>query len=174
MAAELALEPSKHRVADIRSGGAAAQVAAAHGVMVAVMAMTPVHLLHQGATLTIIGVTLSLHIAGMYALSPVFGILADRFGRIPTILLGQVILAAALITASFGQNSTFAVTLGLILVHLATETARHAGHADILRELLDGRTGMREGVSNLPDLDDEGWSAHRERVEEAARQAAQR
>ncbi|SOC58376.1 DUF664 domain-containing protein [Ornithinimicrobium cerasi] len=66
------------------------------------------------------------------------------------------------------------VTLGLILVHLATETARHAGHADILRELLDGRTGMREGVSNLPDLDDEGWSAHRERVEEAARQAAQR
>src|SRR5918993_1457693 len=56
-------------------------IAAAHGVMVAVMAMTPVHLLHHGATLPIIGVTLSLHIAGMYALSPVFGILADRLGR---------------------------------------------------------------------------------------------
>ena len=73
--------------------------------MVAVMAMTPVHLLHQGATLTIIGLTISLHVAGMFALSPVFGILADRLGRIPTILLGQVILAAALVTASFGQDS---------------------------------------------------------------------
>ena len=71
-------------------------VAAAHGVMVSVMAMTPVHLLHHGASLTVIGLTISLHVAGMFALSPVFGILADRLGRVPTILLGQVLLAAAL------------------------------------------------------------------------------
>ena len=50
--------------------------------MVAVMAMTPVHLLHHGASLTIIGLTISLHVAGMFALSPVFGILADRVGRV--------------------------------------------------------------------------------------------
>ena len=80
-------------------------VAAAHGVMVSMMAMTPVHLLHHGASLTIIGLTISLHIAGMYALAPVFGILADRLGRIPTILVGQALLTAALVTASFGQAS---------------------------------------------------------------------
>ena len=73
--------------------------------MVSVMAMTPVHLLHHGASLTIIGLTISLHVAGMFALSPVFGILADRVGRVATILLGQVLLAAALVTASFGQES---------------------------------------------------------------------
>src|SRR6478735_1026615 len=74
-------------------------VAAAHGVMVSVMAMTPVHLLHHGADLTIIGFTLSLHILGMYALSPVFGILSDRFGRVQTIMVGQALLVAALLTA---------------------------------------------------------------------------
>ena len=63
-------------------------VAAAHGTMVSVMAMTPVHLAHlthgatEAATLSIIGLTISLHIAGMYMLSPVFGILADKLGRV--------------------------------------------------------------------------------------------
>jgi MFS family permease len=124
-------------------------VASAHGVMVAVMAMTPVHLLHQGATLTIIGVTLSLHIAGMYALSPVFGILADRFGRIPTILLGQVILAAALITASFGQNSTFAVTLGLILLGLGWSATTVAGSALLTEASSELKRTRRQGFSDF-------------------------
>jgi MFS family permease len=124
-------------------------VAAAHGVMVAVMAMTPVHLLHQGATLTIIGVTLSLHIAGMYALSPVFGILADRFGRIPTILLGQVILAGALVTASFGQNSTFAVTVGLILLGLGWSATTVAGSALLTEASSELRRTRRQGFSDF-------------------------
>ena len=124
-------------------------VASAHGVMVAVMAMTPVHLLHQGATLTIIGVTLSLHIAGMYALSPVFGILADRFGRIPTILLGQVILAAALVTASFGQNSTVAVTLGLILLGLGWSATTVAGSALLTEASSELIRTRRQGFSDF-------------------------
>ena len=124
-------------------------VAAAHGVMVAVMAMTPVHLLHQGATLTVIGVTLSLHIAGMYALSPVFGILADRFGRIPTILLGQVILAGALVTASFGQNSTFAVTIGLILLGLGWSATTVAGSALLTEASSEVRRTRRQGFSDF-------------------------
>ena len=124
-------------------------VASAHGVMVAVMAMTPVHLLHQGATLTIIGVTLSLHIAGMYALSPVFGILADRFGRIPTILLGQVILAAALITASFGQGSTLAVTLGLVLLGLGWSATTVAGSALLTEASSELKRTRRQGFSDF-------------------------
>jgi MFS family permease len=124
-------------------------VAAAHGVMVAVMAMTPVHLLHQGATLTIIGVTLSLHIAGMYALSPVFGILADRLGRIPTILVGQVILAAALVTASFGQDSTFAVTIGLILLGLGWSATTVAGSALLTEASSEVRRTRRQGLSDF-------------------------
>lgn len=65
------------------------------------------------------------------------------------------------------------VTLHRILVHLAVETARHAGHLDILREQLDDATGMRADATNLPD---EGydWPAHVARVEAAARAAAGR
>jgi MFS family permease len=124
-------------------------IAAAHGVMVAVMAMTPVHLLHQGATLTIIGITLSLHIAGMYALSPVFGILADRFGRIPTILLGQALLAAALVTASFGQDSPVAVTAGLILLGLGWSATTVAGSALLTEASSEAQRTRRQGLSDF-------------------------
>ncbi|WP_112268336.1 DinB family protein [Lentzea terrae] len=63
------------------------------------------------------------------------------------------------------------VTLQLLLVHMIAETNRHAGHADILREGLDGMAGLREGGSNLPEQD---WAGYRERVETAARDAAER
>ncbi|WP_229053416.1 DinB family protein [Aeromicrobium sp. Leaf350] len=59
------------------------------------------------------------------------------------------------------------VTLHRILVHMNVELARHTGQVDILREGLDGFTGMRADVDNMPD--DVDWPAHVERVEQAAR-----
>jgi MFS family permease len=76
-----------------------AAVGTAHAVMVSVMVMTPVYLHGGGASLEIVGVVISLHIAGMYALSPVVGALSDRFGRVPVIWLGLAVLGAALILA---------------------------------------------------------------------------
>jgi uncharacterized damage-inducible protein DinB len=61
------------------------------------------------------------------------------------------------------------VTLQQILVHVAVETARHAGHADILRELIDGTSGQYAGDPNVPGRSADEWAAHRARVEEAAR-----
>ncbi len=61
------------------------------------------------------------------------------------------------------------VTLHRLLVHVATETHRHAGHADIVRELIDGAAGLREGNDNLPEGDAEWWAAYRQKLEEAAR-----
>ena len=123
-------------------------VAAAHGVMVSVMAMTPVHLLHHGATLTIVGVTISLHIAGMYALAPVFGILADRWGRMPTILLGQALLAASLVLAFLGQDSTVAVTFALVLLGLGWSAATVAGAALLTEATDEARRTRRQGLSD--------------------------
>lgn len=60
------------------------------------------------------------------------------------------------------------VTLHRILVHVATETHRHAGHADIVRELIDGSAGLRSGMSNLPDADAQWWVSYRDRVQQAA------
>jgi MFS family permease len=70
-----------------------------HLVMVGVMAMTPVHILDAGHdaahTLRIVGIVLSFHIAGMFALAPVTGWLSDRLGRRPVILGGIVLLLLA-------------------------------------------------------------------------------
>ena len=72
-------------------------LALSHATMVSVMSMTPVHLVDHGATLVVVGLTISLHVAGMFGLSPVFGWLSDRIGREPVIVMGQVLLLAALL-----------------------------------------------------------------------------
>jgi hypothetical protein len=64
------------------------------------------------------------------------------------------------------------VTLHHVLVRVATETARHAGHADIVRELIDGTVGWTPRQTNLTSGDDPSWLAHHDRVERAAQQAA--
>lgn len=63
------------------------------------------------------------------------------------------------------------VTLHQILVHMCVETARHAGHADIIRELIDGSAGQRPGDPNMPARNSEEWAARRFRIEEAALEA---
>ena len=62
------------------------------------------------------------------------------------------------------------VTLHQILVHMVAETQRHAGHADIVRETIDGQIGRRPEDGNFADGCD--WPAHVARVEAAARSAA--
>ncbi|MFE2756709.1 DinB family protein [Actinosynnema sp. NPDC059335] len=60
------------------------------------------------------------------------------------------------------------VTLHLVLVHVIAETNRHAGHADIVRELIDGAAGLRPDADNLGAVD---WPAYRDRLERVAREA---
>ncbi|MEV7693514.1 MFS transporter [Microbacterium sp. NPDC089189] len=124
-------------------------IAGSHGVMVAIMAMTPVHLTHQGASLSIVGLTISLHIAGMYALSPVFGLLADRWGRVRTILLGQALLAASLVVSGLGQSSGAAVTVGLVLLGLGWSAATVAGAALLVEASGEAERTRRQGRSDL-------------------------
>lgn len=124
-------------------------IALSHATMVGVMAMTPVHLVDHGASLVIVGFTISLHIAGMYALSPVFGIIADRVGRIPTILLGQGLLAASLFATGLGSEVEGWVVVGLILLGLGWSASTVAG-ATLLTEStpMDQRTRV-QGLSDV-------------------------
>jgi uncharacterized damage-inducible protein DinB len=64
------------------------------------------------------------------------------------------------------------VTLYLILIHVIAETHRHAGHADIVRELIDGAVGYRKESDNLPTGDRAWWESYRAKVERAAKEAA--
>jgi hypothetical protein len=66
------------------------------------------------------------------------------------------------------------VTLHKILVHMIAETHRHAGHADIVRELIDGSAGVSQEHDNLPPGDQAWWQGYRVRLEDAAREAAER
>ena len=65
-------------------------------------------------------------------------------------------------------------TLHAVLVHVVAEINRHAGHADILRETIDGAAGYAAASSNLTRTEADDWRAHRDRVEVAARAAARR
>jgi len=70
-----------------------------------------------------------------------------------------------------GRNE---VTLHRVLVHMLAETQRHAGHADIVRELIDGAAGIRPVNDNLPAVDQAWWGNYRDRLEQVARAAGQR
>ena len=69
------------------------------------------------------------------------------------------------------REETRHVTLQQILVHMIAETHRHAGHADIVRELIDGSAGLRADNSNLPEAEQEWWAGYRDRLEAVAREA---
>lgn len=64
------------------------------------------------------------------------------------------------------------VTLHRVLVHVIAETNRHAGHADIVRELIDGAVGLRQDNANLATGDAAWWAAYRERLERVAREVS--
>jgi MFS family permease len=124
-------------------------IALSHATMVAVMAMTPVHLVHHGASLAIVGFTISLHIAGMYALAPVFGVMSDRLGRIPTILVGQLILVASLLFTGFGSENELAVVAGLVLLGLGWSAATVAGSTLLTESTSIARRPKVQGISDL-------------------------
>ncbi len=145
--------PPKHGLATLRVNSLArysvVAVAFSHATMVAMMSMTPVHLYGHGATLVIVGFALSLHIAGMYALSPVFGWVADRWGRIPTILFGQAILVVSLLTAWIGAESQVLVVISVILLGLGWSASTIAGSTLVAESApVDDRAGL-QGVSDL-------------------------
>lgn len=128
-------------------------IALSHMVMVSVMAMTPVHMQDMGYGLVVVGFTISLHIAGMYALSPVMGFLADRLGKIQTVLLGQVLFVAALAFAGIGHQDRLSVTIGLALLGLGWSASTVAGSALLSSTLpVDEKTnvqGLSDTLMNL-------------------------
>ena len=140
-------------------------VIAAHGCMAAVMSMTPLHLqlltegplgdmpsghAHAASTdvLVLIGFTISLHIAGMYALSPVMGWLTDKSGRLPVILLGYGLILLSVLVAGFGQAEPALVTVGLVLLGLGWSAATIAGSTLLAESVGADDRVLVQGVSD--------------------------
>ncbi|MGF3055563.1 MFS transporter [Microbacterium sp. YY-01] len=133
-------------------------VAGSHAVMASVMAMTPIHLAHMAAdttnhatssdVTTLVGVTIGLHVAGMYGLSPLFGMLADRWGRIRVVMLGQAVLTASLLCAIVGGQHPAGVMAALILLGLGWSAATVAGAALLTESSTVHQRPRRQGISD--------------------------
>jgi len=145
--------PPRGGLAILRANSAARYavtvIALSQGTMVALMSMAPVQLMMQGATLTIVGLTISLHVAGMYALSPVFGWLADRWGRTPVVLAGQASLLGALALFWLGADSRAAMVVGLILLGLGWSASVVAGSALVAEAVPTTERAALQGFSDL-------------------------
>jgi len=125
-------------------------VAGSHVVMASVMAMTPIHLAHLAPdhVTVVVGTTIALHVFGMYGLSPLFGMLADRWGRIATIILGQGLLAASLVLAAVAPDSQWAVLVALFLLGVGWSAATVAGAALLTESSLTALRPRRQGLSD--------------------------
>lgn len=124
-------------------------IAVSHTAMVSVMSMTPVHLTHEGAAISVIGIVISLHIAGMFMLSPLVGWLADKVGKVPILLAGMVLLLAASLLAGTAEHAVWQITLGLTLLGIGWSCGLVAGSAMLSESVAIERRPAVQGLSDL-------------------------
>ncbi|MGO2062268.1 MFS transporter [Leucobacter sp. UCMA 4100] len=109
-------------------------IAMAQAVMVALMAMAPLHIMDTGGTHERVGFTLSLHIAGMYVLSPVFGMLAMKIGRPAVVSIGWAILLVSVGLAFVAHTSPIVMEASMMLLGVGWGAVTVAG-ATLITEL---------------------------------------
>ena len=134
-------------------------VVVSHAVMVGLMVMTPVHMgaghaAADGTTLRVIGLVISVHVAGMYLFSPAVGWLADRAGRSATVALsGVLLLLAALVAGTAPAGAALQLGVGLFLLGLGWSCGLVAGSTLVtesvgaeLRPAAQGATDLLMGL----------------------------
>ncbi|MEW9549344.1 MFS transporter [Nonomuraea sp. NPDC050783] len=124
-------------------------IAVSHTAMVSVMSMTPVKLHHDGSALDVIGLVISLHIAGMYMMSPLVGWLADRAGKVPVLVLGMGLLLLAATLAGTAGHRVGQVTAALFLLGLGWSCGLVAGSALVTESVPIERRPAVQGLSDL-------------------------
>ncbi len=125
-------------------------VAIGHAVMVMVMVMTPVHMRHVDVQLQLIGLVISVHVAGMYAFSPLVGMAADRFGRRVVVAAGVVILAlACVLGAAAPADDVPRLGVALFLLGLGWSCTLIGGSTLLVEDVDPGDRPAVQGASDL-------------------------
>ncbi len=88
-------------VARVAAGG----LAVSQAVMVMVMAMTPLHMDAHGHSVAAVGWVISVHTAGMYAFAPLAGWASDRYGRLPILALGGLVLMVSTVLSALAGEA---------------------------------------------------------------------
>lgn len=131
-----------------RTAFAFVTIVVAHTVMGAVMTMTPVSMSGHGTGLTVVGVTISGHLLGMYAFSPLVGRLSDRIGHLSTVVVGQAVFLVSVTLSGMGHTSVGMMVAGLFLLGLGWSLSLVAGSA-MLSEATPA--ALRPGVQGATD-----------------------
>lgn len=127
-----------------------AAIAIGHVTMVMVMVMTPVHMAHVDVTLQLIGLVISVHVAGMYAFSPLVGAAVDRFGRIQVVFAGiGILLTSCLLAGMAAADDVVLLGIGLFLLGLGWSCTLIAG-STLVTDATD--PDERPSVQGLSDL----------------------
>lgn len=125
-------------------------IAIGHLAMVSVMVMTPVHMAHVDVTLTIIGLVISVHVAGMYAFSPIVGLLSDSLGRKRVIQIGvAILLLSCAVSGKSPGTSTVSLGFGLFLLGLGWSCTMIAGSALLAESVTHEFRSASQGTSDL-------------------------
>ena len=126
-----------------------ATMATAHAVMISVMSMTPLHLRDHGDSLELVGVVISLHVAGMYAFAPIVGAIADRVGHVPTARAAAVtLLGSSALAAAAGHNHLL-IGAALVLLGVAWSMATISGSAILVAATPPADRARTQGVSDM-------------------------
>lgn len=119
-------------------------------VMIMVMVMTPVHMAHVDVTLQLIGLVISVHVAGMYAFSPLVGSAVDRFGRVPMIIVGAIILGASCVISGLAPADNVVILgIGLFLLGLGWSFTLIAGSTLVTDSVGADERASVQGLSDL-------------------------
>ncbi|MBO9523942.1 MAG: MFS transporter [Nocardioidaceae bacterium] len=136
-------------------------LAAAHAVMISVMVMTPLHMEHGHATLKIIGIVISLHVLGMFAFAPLVGLASDRFGRVPVLATGGVVLLVSLLLCAMApEGSSHEIFAGLFLLGVGWSLATVSASTLVAEQApLSALTTVQGGADLVMNLAAAGGSA---------------
>ncbi|KAA2254970.1 MFS transporter [Solihabitans fulvus] len=129
---------------------ALAGVTLCHTAMVGMMSMTPVHMNHAGASLKVVGLVISLHVAAMYGASPLFGWMADRLGRVPVLAMGAALVVAAAGVAGMAPAADAPqLAAGLILLGFGWSAGVVSGSALLTESVPIEARPAAQGLSDL-------------------------
>jgi predicted MFS family arabinose efflux permease len=119
-------------------------------VMIGTTSTAPVYLRDQGHHVHTIGLAVSLHLAGMYAVSPLTGWLSDRLGRLPVILAGGCVLIGAVLLATYAPGSdSLLVSAALFLNGVGWNFGFVAGSALLTDALAPSERPTIQGLADL-------------------------
>jgi MFS family permease len=125
-------------------------IAIGHVAMVMVMVMTPIYMAHVDVTLTLIGLVISVHVAGMYALSPIVGWGVDKFGRMRIVYTGIAILLLSCVVAGLSPaDNVVMLGIGLFLLGLGWSCTLISGSTLLVDDVGPVERPSVQGLSDL-------------------------